>query len=137
MFVPMPKDPESDEYYIPASMNAYCFVKGGSNPEGVAKYLDCKRLTLLNPDIKRIADQQFIDDYAWTEEMVEMKNTLDEMAMANPVIDFKNGITTDLASLIDDSGTGVRASGKGLPWNETLGALKDPVQTMIDEANNS
>ncbi len=137
MFVPMPKDPEADEYYIPANMESYCFVKGGKNPEGVAKYLDCKRLTMLNEDIKAIADQQFIDDYSWTEEMIEMKNTMDEMAMENPVIDFKNGISTDLATLIDDSGTGIRASGKGLLWNETLGALKDPVQTMVDEANNS
>lgn len=137
MFVPMPKDPDSDEYYIPANMNSYCFVKGGGNPEGVAKFLDCKRLTLLNEDIREIADQQFIDDYGWSEEMIEMKNEMDELAMENPVIDFKNGITTDLASLIDDSGTGIRASGKGIQWNETLGALKDPVQTMIDEANNS
>lgn len=137
MFVPMPKDPESDEYYIPAGMESYCFVKGGANPEGVAKFLECKRLTLLNDEIRKIADQQFIDDYKWTDEMIEMKQTMDEMAMANPVIDFKNGINTDLAKLIDDSGTGIRASGKGSPWNETLGALKDPVQTMIDEANNS
>ena len=117
-------------------MESYCFVKGGGNPEGVAKYLDCKRLTMLNDDIKAIADQQFVDDYSWTEEMIEMKNTMDEMAMEAPIIDFKNGISTDLATLIDDSGTGIRASGKGILWNETLGALKDPVQTMIDEANN-
>ena len=136
MFVPMPKDPEADEYYIPANMESYCFVKGGHNPEGVAKYLDCKRLTMLNDDIRAIADQQFVDDYGWTEEMIEMKNTLDEMAMAAPVIDFKNGISTDLADLVDSS-EGIRASGKGVLWNETLGALKDPVQTMIDEANNS
>lgn len=137
MFVPMPKDPEADNYYIPAGMESYCFVKGGANPEGVAKYLDCKRLTLINEDIRKISDQQFIDDYKWTDEMIEMKRTMDEMAMAHPVIDFKKGISTDLATLIDDSGTGIRASGKGILWNETLSALKDPVQTMLDEANNS
>ncbi|MEE5993133.1 MAG: ABC transporter substrate-binding protein [Oscillospiraceae bacterium] len=137
MFVPMPKDPEADEYYIPANMNSYCFVKGGKNPEGVAKYLDCKRLALLNEDIREIADQQFTEDYGWSEEMVAMKNEMDELAIKNPVVDFKNGITTDLDTMFDNSTTGIRASGKGIPWSETLGALKDPVQTMIDEANNS
>ncbi|MBP0972928.1 MAG: carbohydrate ABC transporter substrate-binding protein [Oscillospiraceae bacterium] len=137
MFVPMPKDPEADDYYIPAYMESYCLVKGGGNPEGVARYLDCKRLTLINEDIRKISDQQFRDDYKWTDEMLEMKKTMDEMAMEHPVIDFKNGINTDLTSLIDDNATGIRASAKGILWNETLSALKDPVQTMLDEANNS
>lgn len=137
MFVPMPRDPQADAYYIPANLDSYCFVKGGSNPEGVAKYLDCKRATLLNEDIRSIGDRQFMDDYSWTQEMIEMKNAMDELAAENPVIDLKNGVTTDLFTLIDDAGTGIRASAKGTMWNETLGALKDPVQAMIDEANNS
>ncbi len=137
MFVPMPRDPEADAYYIPANMESYCFVKDGQNPEGVAKYLDCKRLAMLNDDIRAIADQQFIDDYSWTQEMIDMKNTMDEMAMENPVIDFKNGITTDLFDMLDSSEYGVRAPGKGTPWNECLGQIKEPVQTMIDDANNS
>jgi len=137
MFVPMPKDPDSDEYYIPANMNAYCFIKDGQNPEGVGKFLDCKRLVLLNDDIRKIADQQFVDDYEWTQEMIDMKNEMNELAMANPVIDFKNGVTTDLANMLDSSENGVRASGKGTPWNESLSAIQNPVQTMLDEANNS
>ena len=137
MFVPMPQDPDADAYYIPANMNSYCFVSGGHNPEGVARFLDCKRLTLLNEDIRAIADQQFRDDYQWSEEMIEMKNEMDRLAMEHPVIDFKNGITTDLADMLDSSENGVRAAGKGTPWNESLAAIKDPVQTMIDEANNS
>lgn len=135
MFVPMPRDPKADAYYIPASMDSYCFVKGGKNPEGVAKYLECKRATLLNEDIKAIGDAQFVNDYAWTEEMLDMKHSMDEMAMEHPVIDFKNGVTTDLTTLIDDNATGIRASGKGTLWNETLSSLKDPVQMMLDEVN--
>ena len=137
MFVPMPKDPKAENYFIPANMNSYCFVKGGANPEGVAKFLDCKRLTLLNEQIRELSDNQFTKDYGWTEDMVVMKNDMDALAMQNPVIDFKNGVTSDIASILDDSTTGVRASAKGVLWSETLGALKDPVQTMIDEANGS
>lgn len=136
MFVPMPKDPDADAYYIPANLNSYLFVKGGHNPEGVARWLDCKRLTFLNEDIRALADQQFLDDYHWTDEMVEMKNQMDALAMANPVIDFKTGVTADLEDILDSS-EGVRAAGKGTPWNETLSSLKEPVQAMIDEANNS
>ena len=119
------------------NMNSYCFVKDGQNPEGVAKWLECKRLTILNDDIRKIADQKFIDDYEWTQEMIDMKNEMNELAMSNPVIDFKNGVTTDLFDMLDSSENGVRAAGKGTPWNESLAAIKNPVQTMIDEANNS
>ncbi len=136
-FVPMPKDPDADEYYIPANMDSYVFVKGGHNPEGVAKYLDCKRASLLNEEAKAIGNQAFIDDYAWTQEMIDMKNTMDEMALENPVIDFMNGVSSDLTSIMDNSESGVRAASRGKPWNESLATIKDAVQTMVDEANNS
>ncbi len=32
MFVPMPKNPNTEEYYLPAGMNAVSFVKDGPNP---------------------------------------------------------------------------------------------------------
>ena len=60
---------------------------------------------------------------------------MNEMAMENPVIDFKNSVSTDLTTLIDANDVGIRASAKGILWNETLGALKDPVEKMIDDAN--
>ena len=65
-FVPMPKDPEADEYYTPTGVEAYSFVKGGQNPEGVAKYLDCKRFCIIDEESCAIADSIFIDDYGWT-----------------------------------------------------------------------
>ncbi len=136
-FVPMPKDPDADEHYIPASMDSYVFVAGGHNPEGVAKFLDCKRVSLMNDDAIRLGNEQFMADYKWTDEMVEMKSTMDEMALENPVFDFMNGVSTDLASILDSSENGVRAAGKGVPWNESLAAIKDAVDTMVEEANSA
>lgn len=137
MFVPMPRDPDAGEYYVPASMNSYLFVKGGHNPEGVACFLNCKRLMMLNEDIAALGDQQFRSDYSWSEEMIEMKNSMNTLAMEHPFIDFKDGVSTDLHDLLDSGETGVRAAGKGVPWNETFAAIREPVQAMIDEANQS
>lgn len=137
MFVPMPRDPDADEYYIPANMDSYVFVKNGQNPEGVARYLDCKRLTLINEDIRKIGDETFVADYAWNDEMIAMKNKMDEIALENPVIDFKAGVTTDLFDMMDSSENGVRAASRGTPWNESLAAIKDAVEAMVEEANSS
>lgn len=133
-FVPMPKDPKADEYYIPTGLEAYMFVSGGSNPEGVAKYLDCKRFVHIDEETRKLADQQFLDDYGWTEEMVEMKNSMQELADANPVIDISKGISKDCGELLDSS---LRLTARGTPWNETYDSIYAVVDKYLDEINNN
>lgn len=134
-FVPVPKYEKANEYYIPASINAYCFVKGGHNPEGVAKFLDCFRFSKVCEGAQEISDQQFIDDYEWTDEMIEMKNKMNEMALENHSFDFYNGISADVTSVLDSSEHGVRAASRGVPWNESVNSIYDQVQNYIDEIN--
>lgn len=131
-FVPMPKDPEADAYYTPAGVEAYSFVKGGQNPEGVAKYLDCKRFCILDEESCAIADSIFMDDYGWTEEMVEMRTEMNRLASENPVIDISRGVSNDCGKVIDDN---LRLSSRGIPWNETYDSIYATVQTYIDEIN--
>lgn len=134
-FVPVPKYEKADEYYIPASINAYCFVKGGHNPEGVAKFLDCFRFSKVCEGAQEISDQQFIDDYEWTDEMIEMKNKVNEMVLENHSFDFYNGISADVTSVLDSSEHGVRAASRGVPWSESVNSIYDQVQNYIDEIN--
>ncbi len=133
-FVPMPKDPESDEYYIPVGMEAYCFVKGGQNPEGVARYLDCKRFAILDETTSELGDQQFRDDYGWSEEMIEMKNSMQGLADANPFIDVSTGVSADCGELLDSQ---LRSSARGTPWNETYDAIYATLDIMLEDANNN
>ena len=133
-FVPMPRDPDADDYYIPVGMDSYVFVKGGSNPEGVAKYLDCKRYTLLSSDVRDIADKQMVTDYGWTQEMVDMKNSMQELAEANPIIDFSTGVSADCGELLDNS---LRNSARGTPWNETFDTINSTVDTYINDINEN
>lgn len=133
-FVPMPKDPEADEYYIPCGMESYALVKGGSNPEGVAKYLESKRCVLLNEELRKISDKQMITDYSWTEEMIEMKNSMQELAEANPFFDFSKGVSADCGQLLDDN---LRNSARGKLWNETFDSINSTVDTYINEINEN
>ncbi len=133
-FVPMPKDPESDEYYVPVGMEGYCFVKGGQNPEGVARYLDCKRFAIMDEDTSILGDQQFRDDFGWTEEMIEMKKEMQELADENPFLDLSTGVSTDCGEILD---TNLRSASRGTPWNETYDAIYATLDLMLEEANNS
>lgn len=131
-FVPMPKDPDADDYYIPVGMDAYMFVKGGQNPEGTAKFLECKRFTKTDEVIKKIGNEQFQSDYGWTDEMVAMKNSMQEIADRNPLLDFSTGVSADCGELLDSN---LRLTARGIPWSETYDAINSVVDTYLDEVN--
>ncbi len=131
-FVPMPKDPEADNYYIPTGMESYAFVSGGQNPEGVAKYLDCKRYCAMTEEASAIADSIFIDDYGWTQEMVDMRATMNQMALENPVYDLSKGVSADCGTLLDNS---LRLTARGTPWNETYAEISPVVDEYINDIN--
>lgn len=133
-FVPMPKDPQSDEYYIPVGMEAYAFVKGGKNPEGVAKFLECKRFVLSDTETLAIADKQMKDDYGWTDEMFEMKDSMQALAEKNPVIDISKGVSADCGELLDNS---LRLTARGTPWSETYDSINAVVDKYIEEVNDA
>lgn len=131
-FVPMPKDPEADAYYISTGIEAYALVKGGQNPEGVAKYLECKRFCLVNEKADNIGKSIYKDDYGWTDEMVEMREEMQRLASENPVLDFSMGISADCGTILDDS---LRKTARGVPWETTYDSIASVVKKYIDEAN--
>ncbi len=133
-FVPMPKDPNADEYYIPVGVEAYSFINGGQNPEGVAAYLNCKRFTLVNEQARAVADAVFEKDYGWTPEMVEMKQKMQELADANAALDVSKGVSKDCSELLDNS---LRNTARGIPWNETYDSIHDTVDNYLEEINES
>lgn len=133
-FVPMPKYPDTDNYYVPAGVDGYFLVKGGNNHEGVVKFAECKRFSMINQQITDIAEKQFKDNYGWTDEMIEMKKETERLARENPVFDFYAGISSDISLILDSGGYGIRASINGVPWSETLDSTYDTVNELIDEA---
>lgn len=136
-FVPMPKDPKADKHYIPANLEGYFMVKGGKNPEGVAKFAECKRLTIANKRINEIATQQLVDDYGWSQEMIDMKFKMADMALENPVFDFYTGVTDDIKTILDSGEFGIRASLQGgVSWAETIGAAHDTIDQLIKDEND-
>lgn len=136
-FVPMPKDPESDVYYIPSTLEGYMMVSGGKNPEGVAKFADCKRATLLNENLQKIGNEMLAEAHGWNQEMLDMKDKMKEMAMANPIIDSYTGVSADIASTLDSGEYGIRASLQGgVSWAETVAACYSVMDALINDANN-
>jgi hypothetical protein len=112
-------------------------VSGGHNPEGVAKFAECKREIMLNQDLSGIGDDMLIKTYGWTPEMIEMRNTMTQMANDNPVFDFYVGVSADIKGTLDSAETGIRGSLQGgASWAETVGACYSVIDALVEDANN-
>ncbi len=138
MFVPMPKDPDADAYYLPSSMDAYSLCKGAQNPEGAAAYMKCILTAGNSDESKAITEKQYREDYGWTDEMLEMNKTVDDLTAEHPMISFVGGLSGDIngagvAHDIDDALK--QASFNGTDWASTREAVNLLAQTDIDELN--
>ncbi|MGN0608613.1 MAG: ABC transporter substrate-binding protein [Oscillospiraceae bacterium] len=133
MFVPMPKDPEADKYYLPANMDAYALCKGALNPEGAAAFIKCKLIAEQDESALAITEKQYREDYGWTDEMFEMWYKVREMTDANPVVSLHMGLPTDVAAIVDD---GIKqASFNGTDWAVTRESMSELTQQTVDELN--
>ena len=137
MFVPMPKDPKADNYYIQSGIDGYLMVKGGKNPQGVAKFAACKRVSITNEKADQIATEQLYKDYGWREEMVEMLHKCHDLAKAHPFYDFSTAVSSDVTSLLDSNETGIRGASKGIvQWSEIVASTSSALDAYLNKYNN-
>ncbi|MGN0586918.1 MAG: hypothetical protein ACI4JF_06495, partial [Oscillospiraceae bacterium] len=132
-FVPMPRDPEADAYYLPANMDAYALCKGAANPEGAAAFVKCKLIAENDENSIALTEKQYREDYGWTDEMFDMWYTVRELTDANPVVSLHMGLPTDVASAVDD---GIKqASFSGTEWGSTRDSISVLTDTAVEELN--
>lgn len=133
MFVPMPKDPEADKYYLPSGVDAYALCKGAQNPEGAAAFMNCKLIAVSDENAQAIAEKQYREDYGWDDEMIDMWHKTKELTNENPVIEFYAGVSSDVYDLVHNPIKDT--SYNGVDWSTTRDTISAPVQNKIDELN--
>lgn len=134
MFVPMPRDPDSDTYYMSSRVDGYNLCKGAPNPEGFAAYMDC--LMAAKNDAKEIYKNTLINDYKWSEEMYEMREETYRLAAEHPVFNFANGISAEMDSAYEGLSQGTMITGGDQKtWTEIRGEYEKQVDFLIKEAN--
>ncbi|MBQ8377717.1 MAG: extracellular solute-binding protein [Oscillospiraceae bacterium] len=137
MFVPVPNSAESDAAYVPSRVHAFCLVKGGKNPEGVAAYLDCARYCEIDNSTAEITLEQLTKDYGWTQEMIDMRDTIYEMSAENPVFDFEQGVSADLNSICDTAIRGTMNPQEQKTWTSVVEANAGSIDYLLKEAMDS
>lgn len=136
MFVPMPKDPDSDTYYISAKVNGYNLCHNAPNPEGFAAYMTCLKVAADNGG-DDIYTEQLKNDYQWTDEMIEMRKKMYDMVIENPVIDVSLGVSSQLRTLMENtvSQASTMTGGDAMSWTKCRTENQNAIQWYLNEAN--
>ncbi len=133
MFVPLPKCPYTDEYFLPARVSGFSLCKGAKNPEGVAAYLNCAMATRDSEAALEIGKRQAFDEYGWTQEQWDMFQLVADMTAEHPVIEMYNAVSTNVADLVNNPMK--EAYNSGASWTQTRESIRAAVQAELDEAN--
>lgn len=136
MFVPLPKDPQADKYYLPAGLEAYMLCKGAQNPEGVMRFMECTLAANSDERTKTMNIDNMKNNYGWTDEMIEMNDKINQLTIENPVYDLHAGCPTDLYDILDSGDYGIRAAFYGVEWSTVRDELNNVVNVYIDEFNS-
>lgn len=138
MFVPMPTNPKGDTYYISSRVHGFNLCTGAPNPEGFAAFCAIQKYCDQSEDIKKIGDDQLRDNYKWTDEMIEMRHKLYDMAAENPVFDFQNGVSPDISSTMQNvSQASMISGGNQITWTECRETYETGLQYYIDKENKN
>ena len=103
MIVPVPRDPNGDgEYYIDSKIKGYNLIKGAPHPEAVALLAACDRFKTVDPTVTSFDRRQLQEKKGWTEEMLDMWDTMYEIAHShNTQIIFGEGLGDRVAPIVD------------------------------------
>ncbi len=134
MFVPMPKCPYTDDYYLQAVVKGFAIPTGAKNPEGTAAYLNCVMICRDNETVKEIEKNQLFEDYGWTQEMYDMLLKTRELTVAHPMFDYFKAVNDSVEDFINGNVKDPCFYDK-FSWSQLLESIKYGVQSELDEAN--
>lgn len=133
-FVPIPS-PTSDTIYIPARVTGYMLVSGAKNPEGYQCMMYCEAAANDSDEAEQITKDQYFNEYGWSEDMWEMRETMFDLLKKNPVFDFYVGISIEMKEYLEDPSK--QAYHAGESWTATMEKIYGFVQGEVDKANQS
>ena len=136
--VPVPSPADSDPWQG-AKLNGFALCKGSANPQGAALFAECNVLGSADERAIAISDRKALDDYQWSQEILDHNKEINELARKYPVIDLAAGCSADIASLTTDGGDqiGLRAALHGVDWASNREAIADTIIMLVEEVNQA
>ena len=99
--------------------------------------MECTLAANFDESSKQIANDRLKNDYGWTDEMIEMRQKINEMTAEHPIYSIHTGVPTDLMNILDSGDQGIRAPFYGHDWPTVREALAPAADLLIEEFNAS
>ena len=133
---PVPSPADSDPYQG-ATLAGYALCKGAGNPQGAALFAECVALGTADERTIAISDRKALDDYQWSQEILDRNKAINDLARQYPVIDLSTGCSSDIQSLTTDGGDGVglRAALHGIDWATNRDTIADVLIMLVEEVD--
>ena len=97
--VPMPRDPNADDYYISVAPQAYMWVKGSTKADAMKCWLECARIVNVSEDYRQAnKDKFFLNNPNWSEEDYDLVYNVLLSNEFNRVYDPGYGLTDMLSN---------------------------------------
>ncbi|NLZ46776.1 MAG: ABC transporter substrate-binding protein [Clostridiales bacterium] len=151
--VPIPKDPNSDDYYVSLDVTAYMWVKGSTKSDAMKCWFECAKIVNTQEEYKALTKEKFkVENPNWSEEAYNM--AFNEV-VSNKFVRLNDpgyGISSDLSN--DDAATNdskeaivaymyssvLKAdvdSGAQFTWTQLRASYSNKIQSELDEFNNT
>ena len=135
MFVPIPRNPNGDgKYYLGGQPVGYHIISGAENPDGVVLLSMCERFKILDPTVIDIDIKQLKEVYLWTQEMLDMNDTCQQLAKDNPVVNFSSGCPAALNTAVNNLITGTTGNNPST-WAQLKEKHADSIAYYLEELN--
>lgn len=135
MFAPIPKDPSGDgNYYLGGQPVGYHIIKGAQNPDGVVLLSMCERFKIIDPTVIDIDTKQLKEIYLWTDEMLDMNKTCQQIAKDFPIVNFTPGCPTNLANAVNSCINGT-SSQNPTTWAQLKESYREQINYYLEELN--
>ncbi len=133
---PVP-NPEGSDPWQTAKVLGFALCKGAANPEGVARFAECNIVGAVDEGAVAISDRKALDDYQWSQEILDNLKEINQLAVQYPCYDLASGCSTDIASYTTQGGdnVGMRAAMHGTDWATTRESIADTIIMLVDEVN--
>ncbi|MCH5325094.1 MAG: extracellular solute-binding protein [Eubacterium sp.] len=137
-FVPFPRDPEADEYYMGMSTFGYLVPAGSKHAEQAAVFINCCRLSKTDPALKKTTMESTMKDKGYTEEQYDFLISFQEVENFHAVVDEPFGLDETTATVIQKMLHDVsfpNDDGEDQSWTQMREANQPAIQAQIDLYN--
>ncbi len=137
-FVPFPKDPDADNYYMGMSTFGYLVPSGSKYAKQAAVFINCCRLSKTDPVLKETTVESIMKDKGYTEEQFEFLISFQEVENFNAIVDEPYGLdeaTADIISKMLHDVSFPNDDGEDQSWTQMREANGPAIQAQVDVYN--